>query len=211
VPVAPLVIWGVIRGIEVVGQGAEWTQAHRRAIIALFASALLCNGALYVVDLRVARSAKFYARYEGGLDQSLIDACEYINSQNLTERRLAVSERYENLGRKRPSKFGLRAAVMLTDLAIVNTPIDYGEDIDSPRFAKWSRQHRVVQWYLYQQPISPWRLWHLRVPKSVQRILTTQPVGRPSEGWVLYRRDGSSWDKVEVPKINGWPTRVPGM
>ena len=57
VPVAPLIIWGVVRGIELIGSGIHWQLFHRRAIIVFFASIFLCNGILYAVDLYVVPPA----------------------------------------------------------------------------------------------------------------------------------------------------------
>jgi hypothetical protein len=211
VPIAPLVVFGIIRGIETIGRGAKWSPLHRRAIVAFLASIALCNASLYAIDVMVARTHNFYARYEGGLDQSLIDATAYLNTLQLGGRRVAVSEEYINLGRRRASKFGLRASVMLTDLEIVNTPIDSADEPISPRFVKWARQHRVVQWYLFQEEISPWRVWHFRIPGALQTWLTKEPVPPPNQGWVLYHRNGAQWEKVPVPRQSSGPTRVPGM
>jgi hypothetical protein len=211
VPVAPLIIWGVVRGIELIGHGVRWQVFHRRAIVVFFASIFLCNGMLYAVDLYVARSSRFYAHYEGGLDRSLIDAAAYINSQGLGARRLAVSEEYINLNKRRASKFGLRATVMLTGLEVINVPLDAADDPTSMKFVRWHRQHRVVQWYLFQHEISPWRVWHFRVPARVQEWMSGRPVARPSAGWVLFRRAGSQWEQVDIPRVQGWPTHVPGV
>jgi len=211
VPVAPLLIWGVVRGIEMIGRGGAWTKFHRRALATFIASILICNAILYGIDVYVARSGDFYGRYEGGLDRSLIDAAAYLNSMNLSPRRIAVSEEYINLNKRRASKFGLRATVMLTDLEVVNTPLAFSDDPSSPRFLRWSNQRKVVQWYLFQQEASPWRVWHFRIPAWLQEKLTHNPVPPPSEGWVLYRRAGAQWLRVDVPHVKDWPRRVPGM
>ena len=79
--------------------------------------------------------------------------------------------------------------------------------------AIWRRinQHKVVQWYLFQQEISPWRVWHFRIPPRLQEWLTHKPVPPPSQGWTLYRRSGMQWVKVDVPHVANWPRRVPGL
>jgi hypothetical protein len=45
----------------------------------------------------------------------------------------------------------------------------------------------------------------------IQEMLTHKPVPPPSEGWVLYRKNGAQWIKVDVPHVSAWPTRVPGL
>ena len=111
---------------------------------------------------------------------------------------------------RRASKFGLRATVMLTGLEVINVPLDAADDPASMKFIRWHRQHRVVQWYLFQHEISPWRVWHFRVPAAVQEWMSGKPVAKPSAGWVLFRR-GTQWEQVDVPRVQGWPTHVPGL
>ena len=51
-----------------------------RSLFVLFiASVAVCNGALYAVEMAIARSSRFYARYETGMNMSLIAACQYLD------------------------------------------------------------------------------------------------------------------------------------
>src|SRR5207237_115848 len=129
----------------------------------------------------------FYGRYEGGLDQSLISCIKYLNIRGMNDGELAVSEWYTNLGRKRQSKFGLRATVMLSNRVVKSMPGKWDAgDVTKARFISWTRS-RHIKYFLYQQPISPWRVWHFRLPRGLQKALSREEVGPPSAGWVLYR------------------------
>jgi hypothetical protein len=214
VPVAPLIVWGVIRGIYSIGKGRTWTTIHQATFVAFVASVFVANAALYGVDVWVARSGeKFYQRYEGGMDQSLIAAANYLRTQNVRDKSIAVSEEYINLGHRRFSKFGLRALVMLTELRVRTVPPKASDEpATSPKFLRWARNNKV-HWYAFQDEVSPWRVWHFRIPAWLQAKLSDEPVKPPTAGWTLYHRLEGDWSPVEIsPQIaNQWPTRVPGM
>jgi hypothetical protein len=141
---------------------------------------------------------------------------------------LGVSEVYNNLGKRKQSKFGLRATVMLSNMVVRNFPPRLADDINTSGFVRYARS-RHVRYYLYQQPISPWRVWHFRLHPWFQKMLTGQPVPPASSGWVLYRYvspisamvpfptphvmviEGAHYTRMEVQPIKDWPTRVPGM
>ena len=137
---------------------------------------------------------------------------------------LAVSEIYTNLGKRRISKAGLRAAVMLSDVVVKSVPDRVGDDPMRGKFLASARS-KHVKWYLYQAPISPWRLWHFRVPAWLQKSLSHEEVPPESGGWILYRYVPpvnsfvplpmsqvvtlvpGKWVKVDVPTSHHWPTR----
>src|SRR4051812_17279764 len=210
VPIAPMILWGVIRGVNGLGKGRRWGTIHRATNIAFIASVIVANAILFGIDVWVARSSDFYSRYEGGLNNDLISAAHFLDGQNLEPNELAVSEEYVNLGRRRMMKTGQRVIVMLTDRVTQYVP---GKlcGLPTPRFASWARR-RHVTWYLYQEPISPWRVWHFRLPGWLQQKLSGEPPAPTSAGWVLYHVDEEGvWQPVEVPPVKGWPKRVPGM
>ncbi len=240
VPVAFLITLGVLLGV---GQLQIWTRNAklRKWIsaggIAFVASLVLCNGALYGVEVSVARSAHFAQRYETGLNMSLISAGEYL--MNLPDPpkdgEIAVSGRYTNMDHSRPSPFALRVLALLTD-RVIQTPrykitnvvptssFHNGkilrrwlyEDIDKPR----------VKWYLYQPPISPWRIWHFRLG-WYQKWQTGRAPKETDSVWHLYKvveekpEKGKHADPgappevklIEVipPQVTKYPTRIPGL
>jgi hypothetical protein len=228
VPVLPIVLWGTIEGIRIIFAHYSRMKWGSRLVIAMLASIALANSALLAVDVWVARSHDFYARYEGGMNQGLISSVRYLNARGLGDGDLAVSEIYTNLGKRRISKAGLRAAVMLSDVVVKSVPDKVGDDPTRGKFLAWARS-KHIKWYLYQAPISPWRLWHFRVPAWLQKSLSHEEVPPESGGWILYRYVSpvnsflplpmsqvvtlvpGKWVKVEVPTSHHWPTRVPGM
>jgi hypothetical protein len=201
VPVAPLLIWSVVVALRSIpASKVVWLRVRHVILIAFVASVWVCNGMLYAIEVRVARSSNFYDVYEGGLNSSLIAACHYLNQYELPERRLGVSSNYQNLGRTRRSTFGRRAAVMLTEHVVLETQ----RGLSRP-------QKRRLRYWLRQDPISPWRVWHFRLPAWLQERLSGIPVERESAGWILYQLRGGQLYEVPVPPVKDWPTRVPGM
>ena len=234
VPIAPLLVMGTLHGCRGVGRRLGRPRVGRWLGGAFLASLLLVNGAMFAVDAAVQRSGdrvfggspqRYYARYEAGLHESLLQAVGYLREHGVKDRQLAVSERYFNLNRMRFSKGGPRNAVMLLDRDVV-TPSEYysfppGEipgrlfriGVVSPGgFRQWARE-RGIKFYLYQEPSEPWRLWHFRVPEWLERRLAGPPEEPgPSFGWRLY----SSENDFDAPIDLGGrdypvPTRLPGL
>src|SRR5205823_5143702 len=66
------------------GAGAKRPRALSiaiRTLFVLFVSAVvISNVATYAIEVSIARDEKFYQRYDAGMDQSMIAACQYLNS-----------------------------------------------------------------------------------------------------------------------------------
>jgi hypothetical protein len=229
VPLLPLILLGIIQGIKIIFAWYGKLKWGTRLVTVLLISIAVANTSLLAVDVYVARARDFYAHYEGGLDQSLISALRYLGNRNIDDGELAVSEVYTNLGKRKLSKFGLRATVMLSNRVVKNVPGKWDiNDVGKMKFVSWARS-RHIKWYLCQQPTSPWRLWHFRVPAWLQKKLSHEEVPPPSGGWVLFRYVApvnvvmplpmprvvtiapAKWVKVDVLPSHDWPTRVPGM
>jgi hypothetical protein len=200
----------------------------RRAIVAAFVlfvgSVALCNGALYAVEMSIARSERFYARYEDGLNVSLIAACQWLNALPTppADDEIAVSQRYTNLNRSKASPFGLRATVLLTGKEII-TP-RFKDTNDPPNsnsragrdVRRWLNS-KGIKYYLYQPEISPWRVWHFRLG-WYEKMQTGHTAEKDNAGWVLYRcapgagkgKDADDWIPVRPSKFQP-VTRVPGL
>lgn len=204
--------------------------------IVFIASVFAVNLTLYCIDVKVARSTKFYHRYEAGFNRQLISACFYLNEIGLKDGELAVSERYQNLGRVKKSKYAIRAANLLTNRVILSVPDKYAGTPRTP-LLKWLYGRKSVAYYLDQRPNIPWRVWHFVLPRELNEKLVGGELGPDSSGWKLYklryeqvpstqpvtqpasqpaatqpgfelRRYG---DPVEVPEKRNWPTRVVGL
>ena len=236
VPVAPLLVMGTLWGCRGVGERLGRPAVGKWLGRLFLASLVVVNGAMFAVDAAIQRSGdaifggspqRYYARYEAGLHLSLLQAVGYLRDHGVRDRELAVSERYFNLNRMRFSKGGPRNAVMLLDRD-VTTPSEYysfppGEIprrlfrigvVDPGGFRAWARRGGI-KYYLYQEPSEPWRLWHFRVPASLERRLAGPPEEGeqgPSFGWRLY----SAEDDFDKPiDLSGRdypiPTRLPGL
>jgi hypothetical protein len=225
VPIAFLITVGVVLAAQ---QLLLWSaaSAHARiwrgAIATLFitfvGTVVLTNLATYAIEVRIARSADFYQRYEAGLNETIIAACQYLNALPPGERprdgEIAVSQRYTNLGRSRSLPSSMRIAILLTGRAFI-TPrfkdTTVSPDVQTAKGAairKWLQAHGA-RYYLWQPPISPWRVWHFRMG-----WLEKARTGRTSEvdaaGWQLWRLESDmSVTRLPVPPRCEPVTRVP--
>ncbi|HEY0009164.1 MAG TPA: hypothetical protein VGB55_10610 [Tepidisphaeraceae bacterium] len=235
VPVAPLIVGGVLlalrqAGVDYPATSADWWKWARRAFVY---SLLLCNLAMYGVDVIVMRSSNFYATFEAGQHKDLINVTRYLDSlapmppdvttgpQGVQYRPengdVVVNKRYENIGRIRYSEAGMRAMVLLSNRHIKSLG-------DNKRFtsqlgpnfsAPYMREIRRLrsEWVLIQSPSVPWRVWHFRLPRPVYERLAKNPSSQTSGGWTLYHFNPDTLTMTEqpVPPVEDWPTRVPGM
>jgi hypothetical protein len=221
VPIAFLLTLGVIISAN---QLLEWAAHSRPARVVLKAGlyafifgTLLCNGLLYAVEVRIARSDRFYQRYETGLDLTLISAIKCVLAQpDVNTGRIAISPRYTNFGKSKASPFPFRAAVLLADREIVTPP--YPDTQYPPTYAtrptrnlrRWLRNANAL-YYIYQPEISPWRVWHFRVG-WYQKMLTHVAPGKDHSAWQVYRIDPrGAVRQLAYPITHEYPTRVPGL
>jgi hypothetical protein len=216
VPIAFLVTLAVVLAAE---QLAAWSTTRlgkslaRGALYTFIGAVALCNVALWAVEVSVAHADDFYARYETGLNQNLIAAARYFNERgDVGDGQIAVSGKYRNMGKQRHSWYGLRATSLLTGKSIVSVPNRYITRDGKPTITlnRWLYNRRV-KYYLAQPPVSPWRVWHFRVPWW-QEYRTGLPVEPIDSDWQLYRVDGPDVTRrVHLQPSRDWPTRVPGL
>jgi hypothetical protein len=224
VPIAFLITLGIFLAAQELIALTARRALLRKLVVACFvlflASVTLCNGALYAVEVIIAQSDRFYARYETGMNAPLIAACQYINALSPAEaprdEQIAVSPRYKNLDKTRASPFGIRATVWLTGKQVV-TP-RWADNADPPDAAStkarnlrlWLRKHGV-KYYLYQPEISPWRVWHFRLGWYEKWQVGTT-AAKDTSGWRLYKAAGpEDWALVKLPAKCQPVTRVPGL
>jgi hypothetical protein len=216
VPIAPLLVLGVFLGMRTIN---EYFRSPRvlmtsKVLLGYFVTTMvLCNGALFTCDAWMARSANFYDDYEAGLNRDLIYAACWLNEHPPLDGQIGVCERYVNLGKARISRLGLRATNMLTDKAIVSIPKGFldSDPRTNRKFLKWAR-NLGLKYYLYQPEVSPWRLFHFRVP-WLQEIMADKPAINVGAGWRLYEipPEGDEARRITVEPAPHWPTRVPGL
>ena len=223
VPIAFLLTLAVFLATDELMLLASNRRLLRRAIVVAFVlfvgSVAACNIALYAVEMVIARSDRFYARYEDGVNMSLIGACQYLNSLPAPPKdgEIAVSQRYTNLNRTKASPFGLRATVLLTGKQVLtprfkDTTAPPNSNSRAGRDVRRWLNSKAVRWYLYQPEISPWRVWHFRLG-WYEKMQTGQTAEKDTAGWQLYRptSDGDDWVAVRLPNKFQPVTRVPGL
>ena len=190
----------------------RWQTATVRTLFVLFiASVALCNGALYAVEMSIARSGRFYARYETGLNMSLISSCQYLMSRPNPpgDGEIAVSQRYTNLNRTKASPFGLRAVSLLTGREVVTPRFNQTAGIPGGKMRAWLSS-KGVKYYLHQREISPWRVWHFRMG-WYEKLQTGSTAEKDTAGWTLYRVDDDRLTQIPLPRRCEPVTRVPGL
>ena len=238
VPVAPLLVLGTLHGCRGLGERLQRPRVGVWLGRVFLASLVVVNGVMFAVDATIQRSGdailggnpqRYYAHYEAGLHVSLLQAVGYLREHGVKDRQVAVSERYFNLNRMRFSKGGPRNAVMLLDRDVVTPSMYYsfppGEIpgrlfrigvVDPGGFRQWAKE-RGIEFYLYQEPSEPWRLWHFRVPASLERRLAgpsdEEGIGDgPSFGWRLYTAEDDFAKPVNLDDLPfPIPTRLPGL
>lgn len=220
VPVAPFIILGVIVALFEIQKSKGWIKSTNLIGWIFVATLLLVNVPLLAYDIHVFRSGdRFYKNYEAGANVSLIEICQQINRDPTIDGQIAVSERYENMGRLRYSKFGVRAVHLLTDRTVMgvdtNSKVSRPPDDDRGENARRWAVRNNVEYFLYQVPSEPWRVWHFRVPAWLQSRLSGKPVTDESLGWTVWRRRERSAryrQLSDLPEMTEpWPTRVPGL
>jgi hypothetical protein len=162
------------------------------AFVAFVGSVALCNSALYAVDL----------------------------PDPPRDGQIAVSQRYTNLNRSKASPFGLRASELLLSKAILTPPFKdtsappNNSNVHAGRDIRRWLTSKGVKYYLYQPPISPWRVWHFRVG-FWEKMQTGQTAEKDTAGWQLYVYTPDAeddWTPVRVPQNKFQPvTRIPGL
>ena len=223
VPIGFLLTLGIFLATDelaaLLSRRPRWRKTLIGAFVAFLASVALCNVALYSVEMVIARSDRFYARYEDGLNMSLISACQYLNTLPDPPRdgEIAVSQRYTNLNKPRASPFGLRATVLLISREVVtprftDTSAPPNSNARAGRSLRRWLKSKGVKWYLYQPDISPWRVWHFRLG-WYEKWQTGQTADKDTAGWQLYRAtaNGDDWIPVKLPNKMTPVTRVPGL
>ena len=245
IPVAPFIVLGVILGIAELGAWLDTLKVRRedartavpidavdprtrhlhllggwRILAIVFVVTLLLNNLpLLAIDVSVFRSGDFYGRYEAGANKELIAVAQYIVAKpQPLGTQIVVSERYDNMGRTRWSKFAMRALHLLTDQPIVG--MDHSARLSNrpggdASIRRWLRNRANAEYYVYQTGWNPWRVWHLRLSRAWQTTLTRRPPSTmpASGGWELYERVGMLFPRqsIDVAATFAPPTRVPGV
>lgn len=223
VPIAPLILLFVIVALQRLDvRMVRWPRRAVGAIAWVFVGTIaLVNGSLWGIEVTVAHADDFYETYEAGANAELIAICDYLRTHATHGENIAVSRRYTNFNSTRYSNFGPRTAVLLTDLRVTVLPdsktgFDWQNLASVSRYARFARKEDL-DFTIFQEESTPWRVQHFKLPASLQAQLSGEPAGEPSGGWKLYHltSDGIQTRQlhaVEVEKPHAWrPRRVPGF
>jgi hypothetical protein len=111
----------------------------------------------------------------------------------------------------------MRQAVMLTSRSMITPPFKFTVVSPDAQTGKGSAIRRWlfskgVRYYLWQPPISPWRVWHFRMP-WLEKARTGHTAAPPyASGWQLFRlNDDRSVTQLPLPQRCEPVTRVPGL
>jgi len=209
VPLAPLLVLGVMRGLEYLRAAqSPWQGLWKFSLYAFVVSLVLVNGVLWGIDVWINHSSNFYARYRAGEMENLLKSAEYMKERGVKDGQIAVNVFYVNLGRQRPNGEGLRTMVLLTDKAVRGGPSGCAGEPNEV-LLKWASKYDV-KYYLYRPPVSPWRALHFKL-KRVQQILTGKEDIPENPSWVLYEIKRSGAKKIELPESEVALDKVPGI
>lgn len=187
IPVLLLALWN---GVDLV---ADWltreysfraSRWKRPVLAAVFGSVLLCNLALYAIDMAVMRSRNFYSVYLAGEYQPLLDIAQYIRRNVPPGEVISINSSYDNMGKHEYNRVGVAATALLTDRIMEPSPDKVGVHGPSTLLVEWAQKRRI-RYFVFRAPISPWRLWHFRVP-GLQRRFTGEMDIPTNPFWQLY-------------------------
>jgi hypothetical protein len=188
IPVAPMLVLAAWLGIERLGtlwKSPRGASVARWASGAFLLSVIVCNLAIYAMDVWVARSSHFAERYQAGQGNDLIAAARYLNEHGLRDGQAAVNSQFISFGKPRRNTLGMRMLNLLTDRSIKAVPRrQVPDDAPGPALLAWARQ-AGVRYYVRRPPVDPWRLYHFRVP-WLQQKLAGKPAAAPAPFFELY-------------------------
>ena len=211
VPVAPLLLLGIWQGANVLAHriaSSLWRRSFQVAPVVFLSAVVICNATLYLVDVRVNRSEDFYATYRAGQCKELVAAAHYISQHSPEGGNTAISGSYVNLSWVRRNTFALRSLNMLLNSYIRAVPASVCSDQPNEQLLTWAAAENV-RFYLYRPPVSPWRLWHFRVPWLQEKMTGNKVHYNPF--WVLYERTDEGFTPVSLPMVRDWPRALPGI
>jgi len=213
VPVAPLLAMAVLSPLITASGGKGALASWSRVLVWIFViSVAVTNLSLWGISVYVARHRDFYGLYEAGMDQDLIDIGYYLGRVGASNREIGVSGRYKNGPHIRHPRFLMRALVVLTENHVASIPVAAENDIRLPpgqSVLDWAHKSSV-RYYACLPPVSPWRVWHFRIP-WIQKMVTHHSVIPTRDSFQLWDVSGDAAVQIHVERVNDWPLRVPGM
>jgi hypothetical protein len=213
--VAPFLILGLLEGVDRLGSfgsGRGWRRVARVVGLGIYVVVAVANIPLWAVDTWILHSEDFYGSYLAGQARPLIAIARYLDEKGVADGevgRPAIPRVFTDVSPTLGRLFDERGLVLLLDRTIVVVPIRLVLDGPGDELASWAREHGL-KYYIHRPPISPWRVWHFRVP-WLQEWVTGEPVTQENPFYELYDVTGESPRRLDVPPWEGRIARVPHM
>ena len=164
---------------------------------------ILCNFFTFAMEFWISHRSDYYANYQAGLNDDLINIARYIDDHDVPEGKIAINRADANGNRARISNGWLRAFIVLTDRAVRNLPQELEGDKDRPTIYK-PDDPKVIEWlekegithYLYRGASNT--MWHFRKGKD-----------KDAGQWELYEIKDGKAVKIDPPEVDDWPKSLP--
>ncbi|MFI5379056.1 MAG: hypothetical protein ACHRHE_07160 [Tepidisphaerales bacterium] len=143
-PVAPLLLlafWLAMDHFREMLKSTAMRKLNLATVRLWIASLILANGALYAVDVFIARSARFYYYYNGGELQQLASVSKYLLDRSIADGEVATNYYIvSTINKIRTNGYAHRGLVLLTDRGINVVPNNVeSADVSSSRKTRVSR------------------------------------------------------------------------
>lgn len=205
VPLAPLLILGALQGAAVIAGwfGAALSQPVFVGMAATLVGLIFFpNFVFYLIDVWVMRSPNFAARFEGGIDQELLAAADFLRQRGVDDGQVATSRSFATHSSQRFTSMWNRSAIFLLNRSVIPVPAPLSTPPD-PQTIQWL-EDQGVRYYLYLPPVP--LFWHYRMLSH-----NGVPIFRSEACWQLYEiADGLAWPIPLEPAQQGL-RRVPGL
>ena len=215
VPVAPFLLLGLWNGLDRLARAPD-SKARRRIgkalLIALVAGTALGNLSLYAVDVWMIHSRDFYANYQAGNAEALINVAHVINTHAPLDATIARDHNELAFVDRSPSRsrlFDLRGLHLLTNRIIMTAPDELEGDGPDEAHVAWATE-KGARFYIHRPPVSPWQVWHFRAP-WLQEWVTGEPVGEPNPLYELYELKDGEAVRVRIPDVDHPIRTVPHL
>ncbi|MFP4029304.1 MAG: hypothetical protein ACLFWL_16065 [Candidatus Brocadiia bacterium] len=201
-PVAPLLIYALFTGLSYAMSYVDRKLTLKNSklldlpLYLLLGAIVLPNLAILSVVVGVQRSQDYYGTYMAGRCEELIASGDYLRNHAPPNSKVGINPRYVNFGQNKSNTFGKAAVVMLTGLPVAESAIKVSASGPDAETMDWARANDI-DYFLYQPPTSPWRIWHFRMP-WLQKWVKGQSDVERNPYWELYRRQNGKLERVQL-------------
>jgi hypothetical protein len=212
-PIAPLLVlgvWGGFRVLRVNLRRPQWRRKVSLAAAAFLAAVVLCNGAIWAVNVRTVRSDEFVNRALAGKYGELVGIARVLRRHGIEDGELAVYAEYEDLVRRGGYRWDRRVLDLLLDRRIEHLPGEAYEWPPAEETAKYARGEGI-RFIVASPPNRPSRIWHFRFPSPHNEEGGESAGTEEGPYQTLWAVEADGCRRVPVPPVEGGVFRVPGL